>query len=269
MERVARGVMRKKAFTVSSSGSTSGSINRNIDDMALRRIERRKTYFGGQASSSFGLRGDEKQATNAIRGSEEAPLTWTTKHEQRRSIFAVSEGQLKRRSTNRRSTITESRLEPGPRIDERQAMENELEEDEQLPTERQRTAIPTPARQAARYAYGDLETRTETTKQERRRSLLIRNLPVKVSWPDSKTILRARDGIQESNIRSEQKTPPIATYLSMQTEIKSGAEMRAVGQEPIVPQPQCEVSFQHCVAIGAMSDFFRCQYRLGDALAFV
>ncbi|KAL5325468.1 hypothetical protein ACEPPN_006593 [Leptodophora sp. 'Broadleaf-Isolate-01'] len=263
LANVARGVARRKAFTVSSPSPNSGlglvgvkdgQSGVNMDEMKAgdRRVERRKTYMEGH--SSLSSRGDSMKAMREPGDVPREKKNWEMKHEKRRSIFAVSEGQLKRLS--RRSTFFEER--PEPKIKEMPMVHSTY----QLPIERGRPISRSPTR---------MDTGAETPKQERRRSLLINNLPIRASWPDTKTILQAKDRIQGSRTKIEDEWRPrpkvMAEYAN--AEVQDSKRVTPVMQQDGMSMVQYEFYPSQHVAIGAMSDFFRCQYRLGDALAFV
>ncbi|PVH74896.1 hypothetical protein DL98DRAFT_18034 [Cadophora sp. DSE1049] len=265
---VARGLgfMRRKAYTVSSPSPTlPKAIEENLTGS---RLERRKTYMDGQPSSILTSRVENLQPLEPIRepgDSSQQMKSWTPKHERRRSIFAVSEGQLKRLS--RRSTLIEGR--PEPTVEEREAQS--VDQMGQRMIENQRSISRSPTRSSP----GDgvlplaLEARQETTKQDRRRSLLVSTLPIRVSWPDTKTILQARERVERAEIAVKEIPSHVAKPSYANAEMQTSAGLSTFMQQQAMSPVQCDFSPQQHISIGVMSDFFRCQYRLGDALAFV
>ncbi|KAG4428175.1 hypothetical protein IFR05_016345, partial [Cadophora sp. M221] len=262
LANVVRGVVRKKAFTVSSPSLglglglmevRDGKAGVDVDEMKSgeRRIERRKTYMDRQSNSISREDSISSPYESRVLPREEA--NWDTKHERKRSIFPVCEGQLKR--LNRRSTLFEER--PGPTSEEAHTANPSVESS--VERGRPRPLSPT-----------HMDTRSDTTKQQRRRSLLVNTLPVRATWPDTKTILRAKLRIKASTVNPKADHTPGREVTSpngnagIQTSERANSPMQD-GK----PMTQYDFSPHQYIAIGAMSEFFRCQYRLGDALAFV
>ena len=116
-----------------------------------------------------------------------------------------------------------------------------------------------------------LEAKQERMKQDRQRSFLVSTLPVRVSWPESQTILQARDQVdRDDGTERGSSSPTMADRpLYGNAEIQTSAGLDTFIQQQVLLPLQYEYSPQQHISIGVMSDFFRCQYRLGDALAFV
>ncbi|KAH7372078.1 hypothetical protein BKA64DRAFT_262515 [Cadophora sp. MPI-SDFR-AT-0126] len=291
--------MRRKAYTVSSPSPSLPTLPE--PNPTFSRIERRKTYLDSQTTSTPTSRIEsnlQQQAFNPIR---EPGRSWTPKHERTQSIIAVSEGQLKRLSSGRRSTLVGERRSENSSIDLGQTQSNLTQDLEESCQEGQSHRSRSLERNIGGGGGGgggvlplELESGHEPRKQDhhwRRRSLLVSTLPVRVSWPDTTTVLqlRAKESIRrlttttnnENKKQNEIPSPPPSPapkpkprLLRPNAEIQTSASLATFPfeqgqamqhQHPVGLEFECE----HHIPIGLMSDFFRCQYRLGDALAFV
>ena len=265
---VARGLgfMRRKAYTVSSPSPT---VPKAIDkESRMVRVERRKTYMDGQSSSAS--RSKNAELSEPIREPGESAQrlkSWAPKHERRRSIFAVSEGQLKRLS--RRSTLIEGISETT--LVETATQPVDHEGDSTIENERLTSRSPKGKSSSDGLLPSAPEARQDLRKQDKRRSLLVNTLPVRVSWPESKTILQARERIDRTEVvEMRDCEPPAAEILSYASaEIQRTAGLGPLEKPEFLSPLQYDFSPEQHISIGVMSEFFRCQYRLGDALAFV
>jgi len=271
---VARGLgfWRKKAYTVSSPSPTLTKATESNEGSLVPRMERRKTYMDGQSSSTSTLRAEHAQPLGSIREPGDTSVqinSWTPKHERSRSIFAVSEGQLKRLS--RRSTLIEKGTEPTAEGREGRQQPVDQPKEQAIEDHRAISRSPTRSNGGAAMPPLALEAKQERMKQDRQRSFLVSTLPVRVSWPESQTILQARDQVdRDDGTERGSSSPTMADRpLYGNAEIQTSAGLDTFIQQQVLLPLQYEYSPQQHISIGVMSDFFRCQYRLGDALAFV
>ncbi|KAL2067616.1 hypothetical protein VTL71DRAFT_2041 [Oculimacula yallundae] len=251
---VASGLVRRKAYTVSSPSSNTVVGKDGLSDFvdAESRQKRRNTYMEGQSGLTSAV--PSIQPIQELGNMPQNRKSWEMKHERRTSIIAVSEGQLKR--LKRRSTLIDEKAEEG--IDGKQAL---LRKSSEESTTQSPTSLP---RNSTR-----IELRLEQTKQERRRSLLISNLPVRRTWPDTKTILQARKRVSESSVTIEKECQPTLQSSYTNAENQTSEMLFPTTQQQAISISLNDFSSSQDIAFGVMSDFFRCQYRLGDALAFV
>lgn len=121
-----------------------------------------------------------------------------------------------------------------------------------------------------------LERKQETSKMERRRSVVGGGVPVRLSWPDKKTILMGKSRIQTSGIEERH---PRAIYVDAGVQTDSMDDGLCCYERPkypprthslpLIPSPVRYLyeAPRHPVGIGWMQELCRKQqYRLGDAL---
>lgn len=123
------------------------------------------------------------------------------------------------------------------------------------------------------------EPKQDISKVERRRSVMVGGVPLRMSWPDKKTLLMAKARIQTQGIE-ERRTKAIYVDAGVQTESMNDEScyiQRPRGPPrthslPLMPYPIMHIyEFpRHPVGIGLMQELCRKQqYRLGDALQHV
>lgn len=99
-----------------------------------------------------------------------------------------------------------------------------------------------------------------------RRRIFVGVPSTRTAWPDRKSISRARDHLQAQAETISIKAIEVKTkYVDVGVQTELGDCECSQGLVPL-PQP---LPPMHSVSIGSMSDFFRGQYRLGDALRYV
>jgi len=108
----------------------------------------------------------------------------------------------------------------------------------------------------------DLRPEISSPEHRRKRSILIGAPPIRPTWPDRKVILSAKE-----RLKLQEDRPCALKYVDsgMQTDPNDDCLLEYSKPEIIYPRfpsrPQ--------IPMGSMQDFFRCQYRLGDALQYV
>ncbi len=104
-----------------------------------------------------------------------------------------------------------------------------------------------------------LDVQLELQKASDRRNILNSVPPARPSWPDRRTLQRLSAMQRTGPVRSNYVDAGVQTEI---IEVETCLPPRTLDAPVYIPAP-------HSVSIGSMSDFFRGQYRLGDALHYV
>jgi hypothetical protein len=135
------------------------------------------------------------------------------------------------------------------------------------------------------YKRWYLESEPSHTK---RRSIFVGVPPLRPSWPDRKSVLMLKDRSQMDPVHEVDRVMPIEPAKEVEqghqverkkpayvdAGVQTDTSMAELHAQEQIAFPKIGTSFiclppRHTVPIGCMSDFFRGQYRLGDALRYV
>ena len=124
-----------------------------------------------------------------------------------------------------------------------------------------------------------IEKNSETSKHERKRSIIVGGVPIRTSWPDKVSILMAKRRIQTHDL---QKQTQKAIYIDAGVQTQSPDDEEGCSRRPrlftrthSLPLASLPVispyqTARHPIHIGSMQGLCReQQYRLGDALYHV
>ncbi|KAE8440629.1 hypothetical protein EG329_007013 [Mollisiaceae sp. DMI_Dod_QoI] len=284
---VARGFMRRKAYTVSSPKLSDDLQDKPDEKPVSPRLERRKTFLEGQASPradykqtaiplSLSLHTRRGSRTENI-GSEQTivPLTLSlhTRKESRSEMPKIEERKPLPPAPEQFPTRLDAKAELA-KAEQRRSMFTTAERQISLPEIKQeipKVEQPRSIAPASEHQLTRLDAKPDFAKAEQRRSILVGAPPVRPSWPERKTLFMNRERIL-NGARDNAAAVPKSTYVDagVQTEITDAEICEHLSKISVpIAVPVIQLPPRHSVAIGSMADFFRGQYSLGDALRFV